>query len=85
MNTIPSTRLTQAQWLMLYSRLAKDYPHSVLILRYKCKEVLGFTPRIYTEWFDSEPNSCILLDWYNESKKTFFILKYSEYFGKDQH
>jgi len=81
---IASTRLYQAEWLMLYNKLAKDYPHSVLLIRSKCKNTLGFLPRTHTEWFDSESNSCIMLDWYNETKKTFFLIKYAEYLATAQ-
>jgi len=76
---ISSTKLSEAQWAKLHHRLSLDYPSSYLLLRYVCKDKLGFLARRHTEWFESQPNSLILLDWYNESKKTMFFLKYSEY------
>jgi len=78
---ISSTKLSEAQWARLHQRLYLDYPSSFLLLRYVCKNKLGFLARRHTEWFDSQPATLIMLDWYNEYKKTMFLLKYSDYFN----
>jgi hypothetical protein len=74
--------LSHGQWNSLLERLKQDYPLSVLLLREKAKAKLGFVPREYKDWDDTLGKwrkNCIMLDFYNESKRTFFIMKYSEY------
>jgi hypothetical protein len=86
------TRLTPGQWNRLYQRLAQDYPASHLIIRSTMRRELGFTSRRHAEWYVPGSNEvvsthstggyyrdCVYLDWYDEVKRTFFILKYNEY------
>lgn len=78
--------LSTAQWTTLKQRMKKDYPASVFLLRTKMKDTLGFVVREYEEWnVDSgmwSRNRDVRLDFYNEPKRTMFILKYSEYLEK---
>ena len=68
-----------------------------MLVRSKMKNVLGFTVREHTEWTDVPGNpmskshtffplverkESIHLDFYNEPKRTMFLLKYSEYLDK---
>ena len=86
--------LTEAQWARLYQRLAQDYEDepSVILIRAKMRAVLGFTvrrhrvrdprhqgmqPGWYHEW--------ICLDFYDEAKKTMFLLKYSDWIKDEKH
>jgi hypothetical protein len=77
--------LTQAAWAEIYRQIANDYPPSVLLIRAKTKSVLGFTFRRHTVWkLDPDfghkyPKESIHLDFYNEPKRTFFLLKYGDY------
>jgi len=83
--------LSQEQWEKLKNRLTNDYTPSVMMIRWKMKDVLGFTVREHAEWFNQEVHlkdihygtkycsQSIRLDFYNEPKRTMFILKYSEY------
>ena len=83
--------LTQASWAKIYNQIANEYPPSVLLIRDKMKAVLGFTSRTHEEWVDQEVNikdirygtryriDTIHLDFYNEPKRTFFLLKYGDY------
>ena len=85
-------KLTPWQWRMLRERLIEEYQAtpSVIMIRSKMRDVLGFTPREHTEYIDhpetanelrgqrpyhSERN--IMLDFYSESMRTMFLLKYS--------
>jgi hypothetical protein len=49
---------------------------------------LGFTNREYKDWDDSigkrgdHSKNCVMLDFYSESKRTFFMIKYSDYIQK---
>jgi hypothetical protein len=78
--------LSQSQWETLRCRLARDYCHtpSIMLIRSKMKDVLGFTDRQHREWVPKMDggyyDDTIRLDFYNEPKRTMFLLKYSEYF-----
>jgi hypothetical protein len=88
--------LTEAQWARLHTRLAKDNPASVMLIQDKMKLVLGFKVRRHQEWISIAPDprsksysfsgcrlkESIRLDFYNEPKRTMFLLKYSEYLDK---
>jgi len=84
-----SIGITTSQWETLKTRLQKDYPLSVTAVRWKMREVMGFVVREHIEdSFDQNKNSrkylksrkiTMFLDCYNESKFTFFLLKYSDY------
>jgi len=61
-------KLTQVQWMIIRSRIAEEYPSSVLMIRPRMREVLGFTTR--------DQDNMIVLDFFDESKKSWFVLKY---------
>lgn len=76
--------LTDKQWAKLYNRLAQDHHSSVLLIREKMKVVLGFTVRRHNEWVKDSSGypdlrDTICLDFYNEPKRTMFLLKYGEF------
>ena len=77
--------LTPECWAAIRQKISNNYPRSVLLMRNKMKEVLGFTPRIQEEWFETNnkhrSNYCVRtihLDFYNEPKRVMFLLRYSE-------
>jgi hypothetical protein len=80
--------LNLEQWAKLHTQLAKDTPASVMLIRDKMKTFLGFTVRRHTVWkLDPDfghkyPKETVRLDFYNEPKRTMFLLKYSEYLDK---
>lgn len=90
---IKSLKLTKAQWEKLKERLEQDYPRSVMALRYKMRDVLGFVPREHTDWLGYYDNAteedrtanrygyktCFYLDFYSEPLQTMFLLKYCDY------
>ena len=75
--------LTHSKWYTLKNRLINDYSPSVMMLNFKMKDKLGFTVREHRSY---EPKTGymvdIRLDFYNEPKRTMFLLKYSEYLEK---
>jgi hypothetical protein len=81
--------LTHEQWTTLSEQLHKDYPRSVMLIRSRMQAKLGFVPREYRDWDDSMGRNgawrknCIMLDFYSEKKRTFFIMKYSDFIGKE--
>jgi hypothetical protein len=83
--------LSLEQWAKLHTKLVQDNHSSVMLIRTKMRHVLGFTVRRHTDWIDQKvdlkdiryntkyPEKSIHLDFYNEPKRTMFLLKYSEY------
>jgi len=79
-------KMTEPQWNTLRDRLKRDYMPSVIMVRTKMRNVLGFTPRDH-RYFDVKTNRYVEevhLDFFNEPKRTMFVLKYSEYFDKSE-
>lgn len=80
--------LSTDKWSALHSRLMKDFPASVMLLSWKCKEVLRFTIRKHHSFkVDQHGKSRFVtdvrLDFYNEPKRTMLLLKYGDYLGAD--
>ncbi len=71
--------LTCSQWNKLYLKLREDYPQGVMLIRSRMKDKLGFVNRDYTVY---DPmmgyKRSVMLDFYSEKKRTFFLMKYSE-------
>lgn len=82
--------MNEESWAKLHRRLAQDNHSSVMLIRTKMKHVLGFTVRRHQEWVlqpgsdRRRPENSIRLDFYNEPKRTMFLLKYSEYLDKTE-
>ena len=75
--------LTHKQWEKLKNRLTNDYSPSVMMLSYRMKDKLGFTVREHRSWTERIGyTNDIRLDFYDEPKRTMFLLKYSEYLDK---
>lgn len=75
--------LTHSQWYTLKNRLTADNSPSVMMLSFKMKDKLGFTVREHRSHTpDHGYMTDIRLDFYNEPKRTMFLLKYSEYLNK---
>lgn len=76
--------LSLDKWAKLKNQLTNDYSPSVMMLSFKLKDKLGFTVREHREWTEQKGYMTdIRLDFYNEPKRTMFLLKYGEYL--DQH
>lgn len=79
--------LSPEKWNKLKQRLLTDYPQSVVLIRQRTRDVLGFVPREFEEWNTDtagywDKKRDVRLDFYNEPKRTMFVLKYSEYLDK---
>jgi len=80
--------LSKDTWEDLEDRLRDEYAHtpSVMLIRSRMREVLGFTPRVHSQWIEFTPaNSTVPrirlieevhLDFFNPAQETFFRLKY---------
>lgn len=78
--------LTERQWAILKNRLSNDYSPSVMMIRSRMRDKLGFTPRnhhVYNP--QTGTTSMVYLDWFNEPQRTMFMLKYCEYFDASRN
>ena len=76
-----SIKLTQKCWSALLKELHLQYPKSVLAIRSRMREKLGFVSRDH-QWYDPKAGhyrTDIVLDFYSENKRTMFLMKYSEF------
>lgn len=75
-------KLTEKQWFLLKTRLTNDHSPSVMLVRNKRREVLGFTERRHQVW-EAQTGyiNSVYLDFFDDAKRTMFLLKYSEYFN----
>ena len=78
--------LSEKTWLKIYNHIAKSHPPSVLLIRDKMRDVLGFTSRTHRELVPKMDGGYYMtqihLDFYNEPKRTMFLLRYSEFLDK---
>ena len=79
---LKSTKLTNDQWKRLHAKLLEDHPLSTVIIRYKTRRVLGFTPRGDNSYQSLEYSRYIYLDWFDAKLCTMFCLRYSEYMNR---
>jgi hypothetical protein len=79
--------LKPGQWGPILERIKSEYPVSVWGIRWKMREVLGFTVRRGDGWTRKGINSTtgqpyfarepwVYLDFYDDVKETFFRMKY---------
>ena len=76
-----SIKLKEHQWKKLEECLKQDYPLSTIVIRDKMRRILGFTVR--EDRFDYW-NPTIHLDFFDEVKRTMFLLKYSDYLDRSK-
>ena len=86
--------LSMSTWNTIYLRIKEKYPPSVYLIRGRMKAVLGFTTREHEAWLPQSVEikdigystfyreTCMHLDFYDESKRTMFLLKYSEFINR---
>jgi len=68
-------------WDRLNARLVNDHKPSIMLIREKMRRVLGFTVRTHN-YYNTDDDYYVEevhLDFYDEAKRTMFLLKYSEY------
>lgn len=84
-----SVILSLDEWHQIVQQIAKHHPRSVWMIRSKMRNVLGFTPREHREWVPKMDGGYqihrVHLDFYDESKKTMFLLKYGDHIKQDKN
>jgi hypothetical protein len=72
--------LSEQNWAKLRFHLMETQPKSVMLTRWKMREVLGFTDRVHHEFYSTTGHKTVIcLDFYDEAKKTMFLLKYTDW------
>ena len=75
--------LNIGQWMKLREKLTEDYGRGIMLIRSRMRDKLGFTDREHRWWEEGKGyQTHICLDFYNEPKRTMFMLKYSEFLDK---
>ena len=81
-----SIKLSSSTWRKIHQQLFCEYPASVMLIRTNMKKRLGFTVREHKEWIPKMDGGYtdhqIHLDFYNENKRTMFLLKFGEYLNE---
>lgn len=88
-----TVRLSPENWYVIFKKIREQYPPSVVLSREKMRRVLGFTPRQEQRWRQEDGPAglydgygdykrSVCLDFFDEQKKTMFLLKYGEYIAK---
>lgn len=79
-------KLSERQWHLLNVRLTNDYSPSVMLIRSRMRDKLGFTPRNHKTYTDQRGTiNVVYLDFFDDAKRTMFMLKYSEYFDASKN
>jgi len=70
--------LSGKEWARIHQQIATEFPPSYLLIREVMKRELGFTTRQHTKWNhdNNQHVSIMYLDFYDNAKETWFILKY---------
>lgn len=72
--------LKRHEWDKIEAQIKEEYKDtpSIFLLRSTMKRVLGFTTREHRYWSPDEMmgHNLVYLDFFDEGKKAFFILKY---------
>lgn len=79
-------KLHPDHWREIHIRLMQEQPASVMLIRSRMREVLGFTVREHHEWVElgkgtngrayGRTQFWICLDFYNDAMESWFHLKY---------
>jgi hypothetical protein len=65
---------SEREWDVVKETLAEDHGPTIMLLRNRCKETLGFTVRYGT--YTDYPKRDVHLDFFDTTKETWFRMKY---------
>lgn len=71
--------LSPPKWDKLKNHLLTQYPPSVVLISRRTRAVLGFTVREHKKYVSGYYKTVIHLDFWDEPKRTMFLLKYSDF------
>jgi hypothetical protein len=92
--SIKHLTLTPQHWDSVLMKIKDEYNPSVYLIRERMQKTLGFTVRRHQEWIDRSQTpgddldsgyylESVHLDFYDDAKKTWFLLKYSDIINSD--
>ncbi len=83
MGMIQSIPVTDSNWIQLKSRLEVDYGRTILLLRERCRDKLGFKVRYHNSWVNInnywQLKELVYLDFYDSPKQLIFFMKYADF------
>jgi hypothetical protein len=84
--SIKHLTLTPQHWDSVLMKIKDEYNPRVYLIRERMQKTLGFTVRRHQEWIDQKTSDdelfsgyyleSVHLDFYDDAKKTWFLLKY---------
>jgi hypothetical protein len=82
--------LTEKNWSTIRAILAAENTPSTMMISWRMRDRLGFTVREHREWTERKGRyhfveESIVLDFYNESKYTLFLMRFSNLISANPH
>jgi hypothetical protein len=73
--------LTHAEWRKIREQLCTEFGQSMIMLRSRMRDELGFLPREHCDWVPKMDgghwgDTVIHIDFYTEQARTWFLLKF---------
>jgi len=79
-NSIKHWELTHGEWERIREQIRAEHGQSMIMLRSKMRDELGFTPREHLMWLKKMDgghySTVIHIDFYSEQARTYFLMKY---------
>jgi hypothetical protein len=81
-NPIKHWELTHAEWNKIREQIRAEHGPSMVMLRSKMRDELGFLPREHRPWVPKMDGghwgeTVIHIDFYTEVARTYFLMKYN--------
>lgn len=72
--------LTHKEWYRIRDQIRAEFGDSMILLRSRLRDELGFTPRDHRQWVTKMDGghweTVIHIDFYTEQARTWFLLKF---------
>ena len=80
-NPIKHWELTHAEWNQVREQIREEFGNSMLMIRSRMREELGFLPREHRVWVPKMDGghwgeTVIHIDFFTEQARTYFLMKY---------
>jgi hypothetical protein len=80
-NSIKHWELTHAEWNKIREQIRSEHGNSMLMIRSRMRDELGFLPREHRVWLKKMDGGHwgeteIHIDFYSEQARTYFLMKY---------
>jgi hypothetical protein len=80
-NPIKHWELTHAEWNQVREQIREEFGNSMLMIRSRMRDELGFLPREHRVWVPKMDGghwgeTVIHIDFFTEQARTYFLMKY---------